>query len=153
MSEGLPDQLSQHNRWVKCTCESLDTSYIHALFELNFSNVLSSLLTHFDMFQIRPRLLAENGYESRLNFESEAVLQETMRGTDTKPGSLAAYLANGATSSERQNLTDLVRAIEDFEGSRGLTPANRVVEPDGCVCVHLGPNLRVEMRFRLASDI
>jgi len=99
--------------------------------------------------------LPEEGYANTLNFDSEAVLEETLRvlPSGPNPGSLAAYLAQGATASERQNLTDLVRAIEDFESSRGLTPSNRVVEPDGCVCVNMGPNLRVEMRFRLSSDI
>ena len=87
--------------------------------------------------------------------ESEAVLTEHMRATlpqGAPNGSLAAFLERGATGAERANLTDLVRLVEEFEQSRGLAPARRPVEPDGCVTVKLGPSLRVEFRFRTAAD-
>ena len=108
----------------------------------------------------RGRLLDENEWAPRgmgagpLLLESEAVLEESMRATmphGAPPGSLAAFLERGATPAERANLTDLVRAVEEFERSRGLTPAVRPPEADGCVTVKLGPSLRVELRFKLAD--
>ena len=100
--------------------------------------------------------LLEDGFSrAPLALESEQVLAESLRvlpNGGPQPGSLAAFLSHGATRGERQNLTDLVRAVEDFERTRGLTPARRLPEPDGCVTVKLGPSLRVEMRFRLATE-
>jgi len=94
------------------------------------------------------------GMGSASALESEAVLTEHMRSTlpqGAPRGSLAAYLEHSATGAERANLTDLVRLVEDFEKQRGLAPARRPVEPDGCVTVKLGPTLRVEFRFRTAD--
>lgn len=64
--------------------------------------------------------------------------------------SLANWLSTQATAVERQNLTELVKIIEDFEESRGLAPpGKRPLEQDGCVTIRLGSALRVEMRFRV----
>jgi len=92
-----------------------------------------------------------------LSLESEAVLEESLRQVTRQqggvpPGSLASFLERGATAAERANLADLVRAVEDFERARGLAPAVRPVEADGCVTVKLGPSLRVELRFKIAAD-
>ena len=80
------------------------------------------------------------------------MLEENLRKIPSSTlhgNSLANWLSTQATSVERQNLTELVKLIEDFEETHGLAPrGKRPVESDGCVTIRLGSTLRVEMRFR-----
>ena len=63
-----------------------------------------------------PKPQATNG--AVLDIDAEAMLEENLRKmpvSSLKGNSLAAWLSTQATSLERQNLTELVKIVEEFE--------------------------------------
>lgn len=92
-------------------------------------------------------------YGALIDLDADAVLEDSLRRVPSSTlhgNSLANWLSTQATAVERQNLTELVKMVEDFEAVRGLAPpGRRPLEADGCVTIRLGSSLRVEMRFRV----
>ncbi|KAJ1451181.1 hypothetical protein M885DRAFT_570318 [Pelagophyceae sp. CCMP2097] len=90
---------------------------------------------------------AQQPYHALVSADDD-VIDELCTGVGGGHGSVGQWLSAAATPLEKRNFIEFVQTLEDFEGQRGLTPAQRPGD-DGSGTIHLalGPTIRVQLKF------
>ena len=80
--------------------------------------------------------------------KDDDVIDELVGAIGTAHGSVGQWLSTSATPLEKRNFVEFVQTLEDFEGRRGLTPANRSADDvSGTIHLALGPTIKVQLKF------